>query len=77
MKRSRFSERARVHAGGMGRRAQPDNRDFEGAGGGFSDGGGLPPSWDQRCNVLQMEIEVWRDGGVGGQAALSVSLQPT
>jgi hypothetical protein len=40
----------------------------EGARGGDADGGGLPPSWDQPCDLLQMEIQVWRARGVRGQA---------
>ena len=24
----------------------------------------MPQVWDQRCNLLQLEIQVWRHGGI-------------
>jgi len=42
--------------------------DLEGAGGRDGDGGRVPPPRDQLGDVLQMEVEVWRSGGVRGPA---------
>ncbi len=45
-----------------------DHCDLEGAGSVHGDGGGLPPSRDQLCDVLQVEVEVRRSGCVQGPA---------
>lgn len=36
---------------------------------GIEDGGYLPQTRDQRGDILQLEEQVWRDGGVGGNTA--------
>ncbi len=56
MRSSRFKRRA-------------DHRDPAGAGGGGSDGGCLPQARHQQRDVLQVEGEVRRAGGVGRPAA--------
>jgi hypothetical protein len=56
MKRSRFFGRA-------------DHRDFEGARGWRFGRRSVPQAWRQRRQHLQMENEVRRDRGLGGQAA--------
>jgi putative transposase len=38
--------------------------DFARAGGGRGDGGGLPPPWDQRADVLSLESQIWRHDAV-------------
>ncbi len=42
-----------------------------------ADGGGLPPSRDQLGDVLQVEVEVRRAGGIRGPAAADRSRRRT
>jgi hypothetical protein len=42
---------------------------FAGARSGSVDVGGVPAPWDLRRDVLQVEGQVWRAGGVGGAPA--------
>src|SRR5579871_3998256 len=46
-----------------------DHRDDQGAGGGPADGRGVPQAWAEPGDVLQVEGQVWRHGGVRGAAA--------
>src|SRR5215469_8930571 len=56
MKRSRFSEEQII---GILQEQEA----------GAKTGGGVPQARRQRCDLLQVEGQVWRDGGVGGPAA--------
>jgi len=46
-----------------------DHWGFAGAGGGSPDRRGLPQARDQQRDVLRLEGEIWRHGGLRGQAA--------
>ncbi|MEN2975591.1 hypothetical protein WG926_00420 [Tistrella sp. BH-R2-4] len=54
MKRSRFSEEQIIGI-------------LKEQGGRRVDGGCVPPSWNLERDLLQVESQIWRIGGAGGQ----------
>ena len=65
MKRSRFSEEQIIHCPAGDLWTKSAERGYsEGASGRAWCERIVPQAWDQRCDVLQVAVEVWRYGGV-------------